>query len=214
MADQHLHGLPKIIIIIIIITIIIIKRLYIYIYRYIHIFRLSPGLMSEVWSDQNINYCTISNALFIQSTQVLLSQEIGGEYTNRGRDRRVQTSCLLYLSSISASCLIFLGFLPLMPFLSGLLVFIIFFTYFRGVTFPSMLNTPSVTINFRRAPSASLSFSSRSNEGYNEYNTLVNQATQTWSGDSKTNKNYICTNGQTRSFLRGENKSQRAETET
>ena len=214
MADQHLHGLPKIIIIIIIITIIIIKRLYIYIYRYIHIFRLSPGLMSEVWSDQNINYCTISNALFIQSTQVLLSQEIGGEYTNRGRDRRVQTSCLLYLSSISASCLIFLGFLPLMPFLSGLLVFIIFFTYFRGVTFPSMLKTPSVTISFRRAPSVSLSFSSRSNEGYNEYNTLVNQATQTWSGDSKTNKNYICTNGQTRSFLRGENKSQRAETET
>ena len=27
--------------------------------------------------------------------QVLLSQEIGGEYTYKGRDRRVQTSCLL-----------------------------------------------------------------------------------------------------------------------
>ena len=34
--------------------------------------------------------------------------------------------------------------------------------YFRGATFPSMLKTPSVTINFRRAPSAAFSFSSRS----------------------------------------------------
>ena len=39
-------------------------------------------------------------------------------------------------------------------------------TYLRGATFPSMLKTPSVTINFMRVPSASFSFSSRSGKEF------------------------------------------------
>ena len=163
--------------------------------------------MSEPWSyqllsrsDQKVNYCTISKPYWYNPCKFFWARKSAENILIRGGTGG---------SKPPASSPIFLGFLPLMPFLSGLLFFIIFFTYFRGVTFPSMLKTPSVTINFRRAPSASLSFSSRSNEGYNEYNALVNQANQTWSGDSKTNKNYIGRNGQTRSFLRGENKSQR-----
>ena len=162
-----------------------------YIYIYIHIFCFEPWpYMSELWSDQNVNYCTISKPYWYTPCSFFWARKsvenilIGGG--TGGSKPPASCTQPAFLPPVPFS----LAWPPfVMPFLNGLLFFIIFFTYFRGATFPSMLKTPSVTINFRRAPSASLSFSSRSNEGYNEYNTLVNPVTQTWSGDIKTDIN-------------------------